>query len=415
MEKMITILLPSTLYVKKMKAHQGLVTMHEEYNIYFKNIIQPYNEMWDVRVNCKYGENLGHCWRLSNFLEDISEFDLEIAIYDEYGEKIASRKTTVIPVERKENLKTKVLFFGDSMTHRQSYINHVVSSMRGIDTVGTRCFDGHVRHEGRGGWSYASYYKTWAAKFGLSPFLFPKGIAAKDYYGDKAFLEKAISEDAETYQFYGYDYEELKDGQYYVGEDQKLYIKKADADELVSDAPEFEFDFAKYLERFDIEKPEIVSVLLGANDLQTVPYERSDAKVAEYIENTKFFIEQIHRCDKNIKVIVNLPILGAEQYAWGTRLGCGGSSKMYRHNIMKASGELIKSFDGRQDENIFISPMLACIDPENGFPFNYVKVNKYNEAMEKHQSNWVHPNESGYCQIGDALAGVIEFIRGEEK
>lgn len=57
------ILLPETIYIKKMKKNQNIVTMSEEYNIYYKNILLPYDEKWDIRINCKYGRNLGDCWR----------------------------------------------------------------------------------------------------------------------------------------------------------------------------------------------------------------------------------------------------------------------------------------------------------------------------------------------------------------
>lgn len=53
------ILLPETIYIKKMKKNQNIVTMSEEYNIYYKNILLPYDEKWDIHINCKYGQNLG--------------------------------------------------------------------------------------------------------------------------------------------------------------------------------------------------------------------------------------------------------------------------------------------------------------------------------------------------------------------
>lgn len=408
--KRISILLPDTIYIKKLQRNQRFVPTIEEYNIYFRNIIQPFNQEWDIVVNCRYGKNLGHCWRITDFADDVDEFNFEIAIYDAYGEKLASKSSKIVMVDRNENLRTRVMFLGDSMTHNQSYVNHVCHTLNGIETVGTRSYDGVIQHEGRGGWSYQKYFNTWSVDFGVSPFTFPKGISGADYYGNMEFIENAMKPDGEVYQYYGYDYSDIKDGQYFT-RDKKLYKKTDDGDELITENPEFEFDFAKYIERFNLEKPDIVSVLLGANDLQICPYEESDKRIAEYIRYSQKLIDNIHQFDKNIKVVVNLPVLGAEQYAWGTCLGCEATEKMYRYNIMRASGELLKKFDNRQKENIFISPMIACIDVENGFPYTLDKANKYSETSVRKQSNWVHPSESGYAQMGDALAAVIEHIR----
>ncbi|MDY3928620.1 MAG: SGNH/GDSL hydrolase family protein [Clostridia bacterium] len=410
MERKNLVLLPDTIYIKKMKKNQNIVTMSEEYNIYFKNILLPYDDRWDIQVKCKYGQNLGDCWRLSNYLEKDDEFDFEIVVYNEYGEKLCSKKSRIVMVERKENVRTKVMFIGDSMTYSQKYINHIFETLRGIETVGMRSLNGNIQQEGRGGWAFEQYFNSWFEEFGLSPFLFPKGIEGKNYFGNKDFADNAADINAVTYQYYGLNYGEMAEGQYYT-KDKKLYRKNNGDEELISENPEFEFDFGKYLERFSVEKPEIVSILMGANDLQNCPYEKSAERIGKYINYAKRMIEEIHKTDKDIKVIVNMPVLGAEQYCWGTQLGCSGSEKMYRFNIMHACDELINNFDNRQKENIYLSPMIACVDPVNGFPYEYVKANKYTEETVKKQSNWVHPNFTGYCQMGDALAAVIEEIR----
>ncbi len=406
----ILILLPDTIYIKKMKSNQNIITMSEEYNIYFKNILLPYNEKWDIQIKCKYGQNLGDCWRLSDYTESDDEFEFELIVYSEYGKKICSKKSKIIMSERSENIRTKLMFIGDSMTYSQKYVEHIFTSLRGIETVGMRSLNDNIMQEGRGGWSYDQYFNSWYEQFGLSPFLFPKNIMGKEYYGNKDFADIVNDKNAVTYQYYGYNFGEIKDGQYYTSCN-KLYRKNGNESELIADNPEFEFDFLKYLERFDLKKPDIVSLLMGANDLQICPYEESENRIAKYIDNTEKIINEIHRADKKIKIIINMPVSGAEQYCWGTQLGCTGSEKMYRFNIMHASDCILKKFDNRQKENIYVSPMNACIDPVNGFPYTYVKANKYTEEMVKKQSNWVHPSLSGYCQMGDALAGVIEYIR----
>ncbi len=155
------------------------------------------------------------------------------------------------------------------------------------------------------------------------------------------FVESVKDPKNDTYLYYGYSFDEIQVGQYYA-RDMKLYQKMAEGEDLlISENPEFKFDFSKYMERFQLKKPQIISILMGANDLQLCPYEQSKGRI----------------------------------------------------------------------DRIYISPTLACIDPDNGFPYAYEKLNKYTEETAKSQSNWVHPNDSGYRQMGDALASVIEYIR----
>jgi len=35
----------------------------------------------------------------------------------------------------------------------------------------------------------------------------------------------------------------------------------------------------------------------------------------------------------------------------------------------------------------------------------------YTEKSDTHITNWVHPSENGYKQMGDALAGVVMSVR----
>ena len=158
-----------------------------------------------------------------------------------------------------------------------------------------------------------------------------------------------------------------------------------------------------------MEKPDIVSLLFGANEFQLCPYENLKAEIKKYIEALKKMIDSIKEFDKDIKIIVNLPVCGSDQYAWGNALGCKSSLKQYDYCIKRASEALIEEFDKK--ENIYICPMIAVCDTDAGFPWDYVKSNIYSDKTEIRSSNWVHPSVVGYKQMGDALAAVICDIR----
>lgn len=409
MKKDILLLLPGTIYINRPLRNQDIGAKPEEFNLYFRNLLLPYDPRWDIRVNCKYGQNLGDCWRLADHADGEDAFDLEIAVYDEYGERIASGKSRVEMVERKPHApETTVLAVGDSMTRAQTYMECVLKKLYHVKTVGTRRFN-NMAHEGRGGWAYKQYLTCFTSVWGgVSPFLFPEGV--EDYYGNKEFMDIIADPARPTYAYDGFTFEPIRDGQYFT-ENGKLYRFLDGKNVLISESPVFKPDFAKYLARNRLPKPDVVSILMGANDLQLCSYEEAPEKIEQYIKDTTAMVDMIRRADARIKIIINLPVSGAGQYAWGMQLGCTGSEKAYRYTVMHACGRLLETFDGRQSENLFICPMALCLDPQNGFDSAPVKANLHAAATEMRQTNWVHPNTAGYYQMGDALASVIEFVR----
>lgn len=63
----ISIVLPHKISILRDVKNQGIRWDKEEYSIYYRNIIYPYSEEYDIQIECRYGKNLGHCWRLDNF------------------------------------------------------------------------------------------------------------------------------------------------------------------------------------------------------------------------------------------------------------------------------------------------------------------------------------------------------------
>ena len=404
----ILILLPKIISVLRDSEDTQLKKNIQEFNIYFKNIIHPYREEYDIRVYCDYGKNIGNCWRLSEFPHDVDSFDFEIKIWSEYGEVLASKKAKIELYDRKETDKPfNILFFGDSMTYDQKYIERISHNLCNINFKGSRNYFGHISLEGRGGWAYKDYYEVYKERFGVSPFLFPKGV--DNYLGDADFYDKVKSKHDLDYTFSGYEHHELIEGGVY-GKEGKLYTYKNGDFELLDENPEWELDFGKYVKRHKLEGLDAVSMLMGANDISG-DYDVFMETVNKYIENTEKFIEAVHKYDKNIKIIVNMPIISADQYSWGEQVGCQITRKLYDYRVKTAGEIILEKWDKDGKDNIYVGPMIMCIDPENGFPKQTVKSNLHSENMEIHHSNWVHPNLAGYYQMGDAICGLIQKIR----
>lgn len=137
--------------------------------------------------------------------------------------------------------------------------------------------------------------------------------------------------------------------------DDGLKIMKDGKEGVVSRSCEFEFSLRKYLERIGEENPDIVSVLFASNELQSSTYETLYDDVEELVSNIKRLIKEIKRAGRNIRVIINLPPNGSDQYAWGLVKGCSATSKRYNFAIKLACERLIDEFDNHKPEGIYMS------------------------------------------------------------
>lgn len=414
LENEITIILPEKISILRDTQNQGICTDREEYSIYYQNIIYPYSEEYDIQIECEFGKNLGNCWRLDEFTDGMGIFDFTINIYLSFGVLAASRQCAIEVFEKKEHEEAALLCIGDSMTRDEIYISHSVNKSKKLKTVGLRNINRGVNHEGRGGWTCGAYFERHEDDgWGVSPFLFPVGFEGKIYYGSKRFYD--MMSDTRTctdYSHNGTSVSAAENGMLFY-ENNALFRYDNGALTEIEREPVFEFSFAKYIERYSIESPHIVSLLFGANEFQTCGYSGLKEELSVFVSNLRKMIQSIHEFDSSIKIIVNIPVCGGSQYAWGIRMGCAGSLKQYDYCIKMAGKALLEEFDGRRCENIFVCPMIAVCDPQSGFPYDNIKNNIYSDKSETLITDWVHPSETGYRQMGDALAGVIADIRDE--
>ena len=403
------ILLPEKIAILRSRKHPSIAVDTECYALYFDNFIHPLRPEYDVEVICDYGVNFGDCWRISVFPENVDQFPLTVVVYDEWGEKLGEKSCTVELVEKSVAPEEyRILCLGDSMTHRHVYVDHMAVKLANVKTVGTRSFNGGVIcHEGRGGWQlshYVTQYVDWWG--GASPFVFPEG----EYYGDKSYNERIRTPDLDSYSLDGYTWREIQEGQIFH-DDGKLWRYGVHGSVMVEENPRWSFSFAKYLERFEVSKPNAVSILLAANDLQNISYEDGPARIGQFMAELETVIASIHECDPAIDIIINLPVSGAEQYAWGLRGNV--SAKRYRLNTLLLCRELLARWDRAEKEHVYICPMRCILDPQTGFDTEVYRTNPYSARLAEHHSNWVHPNQAGYRQMGDALAAVVEKLRSD--
>jgi len=411
----LMILLPETIYLLRSRKGASIPVDAESWSLYFDNFIHPLRPEYDVVVNCRYGGNFGDCWKITAFPEDADQFPLTVCVYDECGKKLAEKTCTVELVEKAMRPQEyRILCIGDSMTHRHHYVDHLSAKLGNLKTAGIRSFSGGtIRHEGRGGWELTHYLTQYADWWGgPSPFVFPEGFSGSEYYGDKSFYERLKTPDLDSYSLDGYEWTDIAEGQVYHHEG-KIWRHTSDGDVIADENPRWAFSFSKYMQRFSIGPLNAVSVLMAANDLQNTSYEEGPARIDRFMAELETLIGSVHEYDPCIDIIVNLPVCGAEQYAWGLR--GNGSAKRYRLNTLLLCKALLQRWDKRGAEHVHICPMRCFLDPRDGFDTDAYRSNPYSPQLSTHQSNWVHPNLAGYRQMGDALACVVEKLRNRPK
>lgn len=403
----IQILLPETVYILRDRPNQTVPVDREEYQIYFQNTVVPYSETYDIQVCCDYGKNYGDFWRIDEFPVS-GGFSLTIQVFDA-GECLGEKTVRMVPVEKKRHSQPfSVLCIGDSMTRAGIYLSHIAEKLNGIRFVGSRTYNGSLCHEGRGGWSLSDYLTRYWFRGGVSPFLFPGQVSGAQYFGDMAYFNALCRDCAGDYDLEGFSMPEIQEGQVFY-QDGRLFCQEKEGARRLDAEPDFSFDFEKYLTRFGIQRPDAVSILLGANDFQRCTYREAEARITRFMEDLSVMISGIRRAGEDTAVILNLPVPGAEQYAWGEAAGCAGSAKQYRRVIQRLTERLLRKWD-RPDAGVFLSPMHMNLDPVYGFPRKMEPVNRYSEAARSCHSNWLHPCDAGYRQMGDMLAGVLEYL-----
>lgn len=410
MERELVILLPEVIPVIAPRHRASITIDPEEYALYFAAMIHPLRPEYDVETECDYGGNFGDCWKISVFPEGVKSFPLTVRVYDEWGRKLAE-KTCCIQVREKQMHpeEYRILCIGDSLTHSNTYVNHMATKLACLRTVGIRSFNGTVRHEGRGGWMLTDFVGRHADWWGgVSPFVFPVGIGGREYYGDRSFQERLRTPDLDSYCLDGLPWEPIREGQYFH-DGEKLWRHTGEGDEPVDDAPRWEFSFAKYMEKYGVERPHAVSILLGANDLHASSYEEGPARVRQFMDELEEVVASIHAYDPTIDIILNLPIMAAEQYAWGFR--GRGSAKRFQLHTLYQSMALLERWDGRAAEHVHICPMRLCTDPVYGYDAGAFRANPYTARLTEHANDNLHPGEAGYRQMGDALAAMVEYLR----
>lgn len=315
----------------------------EEFNIYFDNILEYDYKNYHIRVICSEGSQLDRCYRLTPTTS--GEIDITIQLYDKYESFITQKTSKVIKSTKTQGdgVTKSVLILGDSTTANGKTVSKLIDNFEDDSmniTMLGTIGDSNVKHEGRSGWTYAMYYNKNLSSNITNPFYNP---------------------------------------------DTSL------------------FDYSYYCNNTNTPVPDYFILNLGINDVYSFS---NDADLATRLNIMKQHIDHIvssiQQFDNNVKVCIALTI--PPNYSQNSFYDQDQTRNRCKRNNALLVDELIKTYDNRESERIYLIPLHCNLDTEYNFKLIDKVVNKRSTITYKAspQGSHVHPDDSGYWQCADS-------------
>lgn len=155
--------------------------------------------------------------------------------------------------------------------------------------------------------------------------------------------------------------------------------------------------------------PDFVFICLGGNGTCI----QRDETLAEYCERGQVapmrkLVEHLRAAAPNTKICIGTCPIGVyDQDAFGKGYGCSISAVQCRKNlnfVNRCWMDLVKEFNDRGDDKVFVIPVAQAIDPVRGYPTREVKPFVHSPEKVVQRCNALHATMEGGKQIGDAFA-----------
>ncbi len=329
-------------------------------SIYFDNVILSKTpERFRFEVECDLGVSESRRWTLEANPNDVGRHALKLRVHDDAGNVLAAAQSTlhVVPSDAGVGQRVRLLIVGDSLTHATQYPNDLARRLAAPgnpewEMLGTHqpknAADG-VRHEGYGGWTWQRFVSRYEPN--------PDGTHRKRS-SPFVFLNAKMKPELNVEQYF------------------KQHTKN--------------------------ERPDVVFFLLGINDCfsaKSDDLKATDARIDQMLVHANRLLEAFRKAapDADLVVCITTPPNARESgfeanykgryHRWGW--------KRIQHRLVE---RLIADFQtpiptkngiGRT----LLAPTHLNLDPVDGYPVN----------------NGVHPNATGYQQIGGALYAWLKW------
>ncbi len=403
-----------------------------ETNIYFDNVVFSNlpNDLLTIDVVCSKGRQYDKFWRINPQPADegTTSFKIEVS----FAGKLIVSKTSELVISGKakgSGKSLKILCVGDSTTAGGNYISIINTDFQpsgspAMTFLGTRGIAPN-KHEGRGGWKFSQY----AGDGGQSTYQFnlngideAPGSASVYTDGRSEFTISEINITAGKGYIAG---RRSKGTESPSGNGILTKISGAGASSIpytnsvMTAANPFwnlkteRLDFRKYLSdhAYTMSKDDLITVHLGIND---VFLENSQAKLDSIKADFNKMVAEFRSVIPNINIGLCITIPPSiSQDAFAVSYASGQTLKGYMENYKQLVDFLLTNYDTPEmrASRIYCIGFNYSIDRTNNFYKTTIKANSRSTQMIETWGNGVHPDNSGYYQMGDALYVFIKNLR----
>jgi lysophospholipase L1-like esterase/transcriptional antiterminator Rof (Rho-off) len=408
------LVMPPTIYA----------VQNRECNIYLDNLHLGDSELFAHDVVASYGSQQRERFTLTPTGAITST--IAVSAYNKTSGKVLASVSAALKsvASTAGSGTTKVInTIGDSLinaaTITQTVIDIAATDVMGVSFIGTKGTAPN-KHEGRGGWSindYSTVGRTFYS-FTVSGVVTSPLINSTEYTNNGSTFkvqEIAISAGSGTIIC------ERTVGTNAPSASGTLTKSSGTGDATISFSASSTvsgnpfwisgaLNYSQYLTNNSLATPDWVVIHLGINDAFSYTTDATvvAAAIAAFV-NLDLLITSIKAAGAGVKVALMIPTPPANQDGFGYGYGTGQTAWRDKRNIMLWAKELITKYTGQEASRIYLVPTNTALDVVNGYPLSAsAPVNSRSSVTVQRQNNGVHPDTSGYQQIGDCLWAFLK-------
>lgn len=351
----------------------------------------------------------------SAFVTPTANSTMTAVLYNRDFDKVQQATISVVVGDMTKSTGSPIIHpIGDSITDINSQYKYISDNCTGTSFVGTyKDPISSLEHDGRTGWTLGQYMTTihspaeWA---GFSPFLHPQDtyrylgctrfwIAAYDpgstYAPKMKWKAEAMGGFDSTTGIP--DEPEVNDLIYHYSASKYKAWNGSEWEEVSEGSLTFEFNYARFLEVWDVDTPTDVMIMLGTNDYGQVNWLQAKSTTnPNFITWFTTMIESIHEVDSDIRIALIIP----PPHSSGDNT-TNNWSEYQDSALWEQRKMMVTTFGDMETDKVYLLDLGTAVDPDNDFT---------KDGSGK-VTDSTHPASSGFTNMGKRLAAYIQALR----
>lgn len=425
-DKTIMVKLPSEIHV----------AVGREMELYNRNVASCINiQDFFFEWICSKGKNTTEKFYIAPVVGDVGTHNLTLNIYNSLRNIVFTANTKLIIAPQTIPTEKTILCIGDSLTNDKPWYSEVKTlSDNKLIFVGSR--GGANKHEGRSGYSSNGYVTDSGYGYQGNYKIKVTGVLTVEPQVKKQYqlplstglngtfdVEEVKLENEATWIYLnrlsgGGD---VKPNSVAVGLNTSVVgdntISYSEA--VITSRNPFwnpvtnEVDFNYYSNTYNIQKPDVVQIWLGANEtVVNADFETSyNTTITTTMNNVKILVDKILSQWVGTKIMLVLNQYWADQSGMGQGYGANSRNEMtMRVGTFAMNKAYIDKFENYHNDVVICSGGLL-LDSVYNYPFKEVSINPRNPSIKvRSYTDWVHPSVEGYLQMADSMYSTISYV-----